>query len=87
METKSCTSRTYILIPSYEPDESLVTLVKRLKNEGFAVILVNDGSSEKYDYIFNQVKDDVNYLVQRPNKGKGQALRYGFSFANLHQEP
>lgn len=86
METKSCTSRTYILIPSYEPDESLVTLVKRLKDEGFAVILVNDGSSEKYDYIFNQVKDDVNYLVQKPNKGKGQTLRYGFSFANLHQE-
>lgn len=79
------TSRTYILIPSYEPDESLISLVKELKSLGFAVILVNDGSSEKFDYIFDQVKNDVNYLVQKPNKGKGQALRYGFTFANLNK--
>lgn len=75
---------TYILIPSYEPDQSLVGLVTSLKEEGFDIILVNDGSSEEFDFIFNQVKDKVIYLKQTPNKGKGAALRYGFSYANLN---
>lgn len=86
METANNTKRTYILIPSYEPDESLVTLVKKLKDLKFEIILVNDGSGEKYDYIFDQVKDQVNYIKQMPNRGKGQALRMGFSYANLHCE-
>lgn len=77
---------TYILIPSYEPDESLVTLVNSLLEVGFEIILVNDGSGEKFDYIFDQVKNKVNYLKQAPNKGKGQALRFGFTFANLHKK-
>ena len=75
---------TYILIPSYEPEEGLIPLVNSLKEEGFDIILVNDGSGEEYDEIFNQVKDKVIYLEQRPNKGKGQALRLGFSYANIH---
>ena len=86
MNTNQDTSRTYILIPSYEPDEKLVGLVKSLKSLGFAVILVNDGSSEKYDFIFDQVKEEVHYLVQKPNRGKGQALRYGFSYANINHK-
>lgn len=78
--------RTYILIPSYEPDENLIPLVNSLKELGFEIILVNDGSDESYDEIFNQVKDKVHYLKQTPNRGKGQALRYGFSYANIHNE-
>lgn len=77
---------TYILIPSYEPDENLVPLVETLLKENFDIILVNDGSSEKYDHIFNQVKDKVHYINQQPNRGKGAALRTGFSYANIHYE-
>ena len=75
---------TYILIPSYEPDEALVPLVNSLLENNFDIILVNDGSGENYDYIFNQVKDKVIYLEQKPNKGKGAALRLGFSYANIN---
>ena len=77
---------TYILIPSYEPEENLVPLVNSLLENGFDIILVNDGSGDKYDYIFNQVKDKVIYLEQKSNKGKGQALRLGFSYANINNK-
>lgn len=77
---------TYILIPSYEPDENLVPLVNTLLEENFDIILVNDGSGEKFDYIFDQVKDKVHYINQQPNKGKGAALRKGFSFANINYQ-
>ena len=77
---------TYILIPSYEPEKELIPLVESLNKEGFDIILVNDGSGKEYDEIFNQVKDKVIYLEQYPNKGKGQALRLGFSYANINNK-
>lgn len=77
---------TYILIPSYEPEDNLIPLVNSLKELGFDIILVNDGSGEKFDPIFNQVKDKVTYLEQKPNKGKGAALRLGFGYANINSK-
>ena len=37
-----------VLIPAYEPDEELVKLVPRLKEAGFAVLVVDDGSGDGY---------------------------------------
>lgn len=71
---------TVILIPSYEPDDQLVPLVNSLLELEYKVVLINDGSSEKYDEIFNQVKDKVVYLKHPINKGKGAALKHGFSY-------
>ena len=68
-----------ILIPSYEPDTLLIQTVKSVLDEGFNVLLVNDGSSEEYDSIFNEVAPLVKYLKQPVNKGKGAALKLGFS--------
>ena len=68
-----------ILIPSYEPDALLIKTVKSVLDEGFNVLLVNDGSSEEYDPIFDEVKSLVAYVKQTPNKGKGMALKLGFS--------
>ena len=41
-----------ILIPSYEPDSLLVNTVKSLVDEGFNVLVVNDGSGSEFDPIF-----------------------------------
>ena len=41
-----------IVIPSYEPDERLIALLHDLDDKAMGpVIIVNDGSSEKYDDI------------------------------------
>lgn len=70
-----------VLIPSYEPDALLIDTVKSVIAEGFNVLLVNDGSSSEFDPIFEEVKPLVMYLKQEINKGKGMALKLGFSKA------
>ena len=45
-----------ILIPSYQPDETLIYLSRGLKNEGFNVIIVDDGSGESFTNIFDGCK-------------------------------
>ena len=67
-----------ILIPSYEPDSLLVNTVKSLVDEGFNVLVVNDGSGSEFDPIFDEVKPLVKYLKQEPNKGKGAAMKLGY---------
>ena len=42
------------LIPSYEPDEALLSITKQLLESGFIVVVVNDGSNGSYDGIFKQ---------------------------------
>ena len=69
---------TTILVPSYEPDELLINTVKGLKEEGFNVLIVNDGSSKEFDPIFDKAKEYANYLSYEKNHGKGYALKYGY---------
>ena len=75
---------TYILIPAYRPDHLLIELLVNLKNEGFDAVVVNDGSGEKYDDIFKTAEQYAVVLHQNINRGKGAALRFGFSYVNLH---
>lgn len=67
-----------ILIPSYEPDELLINTVNELLEEDFPILLVNDGSGEEFNHIFDVVKDKVKYLSYSTNKGKGYAMKYGY---------
>jgi glycosyltransferase involved in cell wall biosynthesis len=77
-----------LIIPSYEPDERLVSLIKDLTNEKYAdlspIIIVNDGSTdEKYIRLFNEVariSDRVVLLSHEINKGKGAALKTAFRY-------
>ena len=75
---------TYILIPAYKPDHLMIELLQNLKGEGFDIIVVNDGSGEEYASVFEEAKKYAEILEQNPNKGKGAALRLGFSYVNLH---
>ena len=70
--------QTVILIPSYEPDELLVNTVKGLYENGFNILLVNDGSSSEYEPIFNKASKYAKYLSYEKNHGKGYALKYGY---------
>lgn len=68
-----------ILIPSYEPDDLLVKTVTDLVENDFPVLVVNDGSGPEFDHIFDKVKPMVKYLAFEKNKGKGAAMKYGYS--------
>ena len=75
-----------IVIPSYEPDERLISLLNDLNAAGIGpVIIVNDGSGPEYDEIFAQAEKLIEesggkYISYRPNKGKGRALKTAFSY-------
>lgn len=71
-----------VLIPSYEPDELLINVVRDLIKEDFPILVVNDGSGKEFDYIFDQIKDEVKYLSFDKNRGKGAAMKYGYKMMN-----
>lgn len=85
METGNYSKKdTYILIPSYKPDHLMIELLIKLKDEGFDIIVVNDGSGEEYDEIFKEAEQYAIILNHDINRGKGAALRFGFTYINLH---
>lgn len=70
-----------LLIPSLNPCEHLVDLVKGIKRlSNIPIIIVNDGSGKGFEPIFNTLKelncDVVDHMV---NLGKGRALKTGFN--------
>ena len=68
------------LIPSYEPDEALLSITNELLERDFNVVVVNDGSNESYNQYFDQLDKRVHYLSYEINQGKGHALKHGLSF-------
>ena len=75
MEEEEC--KIIILIPSYEPTNELINLVKKIKHD---IVVVNDGSSSEYDDIFNEVKKHAKIISYDKNHGKGYALKIGLKY-------
>lgn len=72
-----------IIIPTLNPNLKIIDLVKELKEKGFdKLIVVNDGSDEAHNNIFEQLKKlDCKVVVHSENKGKGQAIKTGITYA------
>ena len=70
----------YLVIPAYEPDKKLLTLLKNLQTyQDFSIIVVNDGSSIDYEPIFKEASQYATILYHDQNRGKGRALKTAFS--------
>jgi dolichol-phosphate mannosyltransferase len=68
-----------ILIPAYEPDEVLIKYVEDLHKSGFDdVVVVNDGSGQGYQEIFDALEGSAHVIHHEVNKGKGAALKTGY---------
>lgn len=73
-----------VIIPSYEPDKSLIILCEELIKAGIKnVIVLDDGSGEEYRGIFDTIQKKYNYTILRHavNLGKGRALKEAFNYA------
>jgi glycosyltransferase involved in cell wall biosynthesis len=72
------------LIPAYEPSETLLELLRELNDAHFGIVLVDDGSGEKYRRIFSEAGRFGKVLVHDTNLGKGKALKTGLAFISRH---
>jgi glycosyltransferase involved in cell wall biosynthesis len=76
-----------VLIPAYNPDESLWEVVAGLVRLNFSdIIIVNDGSKPGCDYIFERLEnlEQCHVLRHAVNSGKGRALKTGLNYFYLN---
>lgn len=72
-----------IVIPSLNPDEKLMMVVKSLVDKGFTdIVLVNDGSDDEHLQPFREASGyrECTVLTHEVNKGKGRALKTAFEY-------
>lgn len=77
-------SECVVIIPAYEPSLNFVEYAKTLINARIGrLIVVNDGSGQKYDCVFDELKKLPNCTVleYEKNGGKGVALKTAFKYA------
>ena len=75
--------RITVLIPAYKPDKKMLVTLDELVKAGFSdILVVNDGSGEEFEPIFDVVKKmpQCTLLVHPENKGKGAALKTAFQY-------
>ncbi len=72
---------TYIvLIPAYQPTESLLEILKEAKSVGFQLIVINDGSNKEKDALFVKTSKYATILEHNQNRGKGRAIKTGLAY-------
>ena len=74
-----------VVIPAYEPDEKLLRVVAELKRDtDYAIVVVNDGSSEAAEPVFAALPEGVTLLRHAQNRGKGRALKTAYEYIAAH---
>ncbi len=72
-----------IIIPAYQPDNTLLLLLEQLVEQTEnKIIVIDDGSDSACNAIFNRADkySAVHILTHKENRGKGAALRTGFRY-------
>lgn len=86
MSDKS-THNICLLIPAYQPDNSLIDLVRQLSLDDYRrIVVVNDGSDAIKQPIFTSLAtmSNVTVLPLEKNRGKGNALKIGMAWILKH---
>ena len=74
-----------IVIPAYEPSDKLLEVINSI-DKSYDIIVVNDGSGEYYNNIFNNIPKYVKVLGYDNNMGKGHALKYAFQYIRANYD-
>ncbi len=67
-----------VIIPTYNNAGTIVDVVRSVAEFCGNIIVVNDGCTDNTEELLSQVKEPVQVVGYRPNKGKGTALTTGF---------
>ena len=77
-------NRYIALIPAYEPEQKLIGLTADLREKGFDIVVVDDGSGPEYRDIFGALEMQATVLTHPQNRGKGAALKTGLRYINKY---
>ncbi len=66
------------VIPAWEPDVHMITLLQEMADKAFRIIVVDDGSGEAYLPVFIEAKRYAHVISYPENRGKGYALKKAF---------
>lgn len=69
-----------VIIPAYKPDETLIRIADQLWAYGCRMVVIDDGSGEEYQKIFDKVRDICVVLHHLENRGKGAAIKTALTY-------
>ena len=71
-----------VIIPAYEPQREFIDYAKKVAGFAEELVVVNDGSGQKYDDIFQEIAkiENIQYITYADNRGKGYALKQAFQY-------
>jgi glycosyltransferase involved in cell wall biosynthesis len=72
------------LIPSYQPNHTLIDLVNECIKHPIRIIVVDDGGQAAFRPVFESLPSQVICLTHDVNQGKGAALKTGFQYIVDH---
>ena len=76
-----------IVIPAYQPLESLVPLTEEIFKYFENVLVIDDGGRAEYAHIFKKLDEMGAIIVTHAiNQGKGRALKSAVNYCLLHPE-
>ena len=71
-----------LIIPAYEPDDRLITLLEEIRKDYHGhIVVVNDGSGNEYDKYYEAARRyNCEVIEHFVNMGKGRALKNAFNY-------
>ena len=79
-ESPAGNGNAVVLIPAYNPDKRLLTLLSALKGRFSRIVLVDDGSTEGLEVLREAAGCVEKILVHDVNRGKGAAIKTGLNY-------
>ena len=76
-------SKIIVVIPAYEPSRVFIDYAREILKKGFGgLVVVDDGSGEKFSDIFSELAslDGCEVISYAENQGKGFALKTAFKY-------
>jgi len=75
-----------VLIPCYNSEKFIARALRSilhqsLPREEYEIIVINDGSVDKSEFLINQFKEDIRYFTNNSNKGLPYSLNKAISEA------
>ena len=70
-----------VIIPVYNSGSLIYDVIKDFKKYIDTIIVINDGSTDDTEGYINKFSDEIEYFSYSDNRGKGYALKYGFTVA------